>query len=242
VLLTRVIPDKSLEMVAQAVSLFNHRVANLLPSKTSSLAEFFQQNRPYPYYVVQNRTIYWLELRSLCMDDVVVRDGGLVAQRPIANGALIVVAPLHVKARDSQCKTEESCKQPTGFCFGHARSQIQLCPVTFASHMKYSGDAETTNAVYRFGGWNKVNRGARDMSADHLLADLPIGLTMDIIATKNIAVREEIVLGVTDGKLAEYGLEMSDFKFPPKWCSPPVTKTEAAPNVDAASELGSEIS
>lgn len=234
-------------MVSQAVSLFNRRVANLLPSKTSSLADFFQQDRPFPYYVVQNRTIYWLELRSLCMDDVIVRDGGLVAQRPVANGALIVVAPLHIRERDAQCVTEQSCKQPTGgFCFGHARSSIQLCPVTFASHMKYSGDISKTNAVYRFGGWNKVNRKARDMSADHLLTDLPIGLTMDIIATKDIAVGEEIVLGVTDGKLAEYGLEMSDFKFPPKWCSPPEKQTEAPDGVvlklDAESESGSEIS
>jgi hypothetical protein len=182
------------------------------------------------------------------MDDVIVRDGGLFAQRPITNGAVIVIAPLHVRERDSQCETEETCKPPTGFCFGHARSPIQLCPITFASHMKYSGDTATTNSVYRFGGWNKVNRKARDMSADHVLADLPIGLTMDIVATKDIAVGEEIVLGVTDGKIAEYGLEMSDFKFPPKWWSPPNQERKApAPDVaalkvDDAGESSSEIS
>jgi hypothetical protein len=145
-------------------------------------------------------------------------------------------------------KLKKPASLQPGFALDMRGRQYSCAQITFASHMKYSGDTATTNAVYRFGGWNKVNRKARDMSADHVLADLPIGLTMDIVATKDIAVGEEIVLGVTDGKIAEYGLEISDFKFPPKWWSPPnQERKEPAPDVaalkvDDAGESSSEIS
>jgi hypothetical protein len=208
-------------MVTRVASLFNRRVANLLPAKVKTMGTFFQDDRPYAYYVVQNRTIYWLEHTAHCMDDVVVVDNGLVAQRPIKKGVIVVVAPLRVQDKENQCSDSESCESPTGLCFGHSLSSIQLCPVTLASRIKYTDDPAKANAVYQFGNWNKLNRVAQDMSADHVLTDLMTGLTMDIVASKNIAIGDEIVLSVTDGKLAEYGIEMSGFKFPPKWCHAP---------------------
>lgn len=231
----------------RVATLFNHRVANLLPTKANTLGAYFDNDRPYAYYVVQNRTIYWLEHRAHCMDDVVVRDDGLFAQRPVKKGATIVVAPLRVQEKDNQCIDSDSCESPTSLCFGHSLSSIQLCPVTIASRMKYTDDPLKSNAVYQFGEWNMFNRVARGMSAQHVLTDLMTGLTMDIVASKNVDVGDEIVLHVTDGKLAEYGIEMSDFKFPPNWCHVPETthnspgEEEKAEPAEALKDSGAEV-
>ena len=240
-------PDKTLELVNRVATLFNHRVANLLPTKANTIGAYFDNDRPYAYYVVQNRTIYWLEHRAHCMDDVVERDDGLFAQRPVKKGATIVVAPLRVQAKDNQCIDSDSCESPTSLCFGHSLSSIQLCPVTIASRMKYTDDPLKSNAVYQFGEWNMFNRVARGMSAHHVLTDLMTGLTLDIVASKNVDVGDEIVLHVTDGKLAEYGIEMSDFKFPPNWCHVPETthnspgEEEKAEPAEALKDSGAEV-
>ena len=231
-------PDKTLELVTRVASLFNHRVANLLPLKAKNLGAYFDNDRPYAYYVVQNRTIYWLEHRAHCMDDVMVRDDGLFAQRPVNMGATIVVAPLRVRETDNQCTDSDSCESPTSLCFGHSLSSIQLCPVTMASHMKYTDDPLTSNAVYQFGEWNSMNRLARGMRAHQVLSDLMTGLTMDIVASKNINVGDEIVLHVTDGKLAAYGIEMSDFKFPPNWYHIPGATHDSSGEDEGKAETG----
>ena len=151
------------------------------------------------------------------MDDVVVRDGGLFAARPVKKGAKIVIAPLHVQKQEKQCDVSETCKSPHRLCFGHPLSPIKICPVTFASHMKFTNDIATSNAIYEFGDWNKANGMAQKMSADQVLTDWMTGLTLDIVATKNIALGDEVILSVADGKIAEYGIEMSDSKFPAGW-------------------------
>lgn len=172
------------------------------------------------------------------MDDVVVRDGGLFAQRPIKMGAIIVVAPLHAKHTDNQCESTEASER-TGVCFGRPESPLQLCPIAFASAMKYSADTDSTNAVYQFGGWNKVNQAARKLSAEQVMAEHATGMSMDIVATKDIAVGDEIILGLADGKLVEYGIEMSDYKFPRTWWEESLEET---PKIEDESESGTKLS
>jgi hypothetical protein len=225
--------DSALDLVQRITTLFNRRVANLLPNKVKPLLKFFDDDRPFPYYVLQNRTIYWLEVQSKCMDDVILKDDTnrnptLITKRSIPSGATILIAPLFAQTRQSdKCVTsdsEETCPSPEqSFCFGHPLSTIQLCPLSWASYLRYTDDSTISNAVYQFGKWNSRNSQARDMSPDHILREMVTGMTLDIVATRTIAEGEEVVLSITDGTLTDYGIAMSDYKFPPKWCSRPTS-------------------
>eukprot|EP00545_Synedropsis_sp_CCMP1620_P000122 CAMPEP_0119012048 /NCGR_PEP_ID=MMETSP1176-20130426/6046_1 /TAXON_ID=265551 /ORGANISM="Synedropsis recta cf, Strain CCMP1620" /LENGTH=518 /DNA_ID=CAMNT_0006964949 /DNA_START=100 /DNA_END=1653 /DNA_ORIENTATION=- len=227
--------DKALKMVMNAVKLFNRRVANLLPKKTEKMREDFATSRHYAYNIVNNRTVYWLEVQGKCMDDVVVRDGSLFAQRPIKRNKIIVVAPLYVKRRpgwQEECEVEEEGsdaaakqegsqpKELRGACFGNAKSPILLCPLSSASSVKYvpEGDDTACNAKYQWGGWNEVNHQSRKLSPAEVLAERATGLTIDIVAKQDIAVGDEIILDISGSVVAtDSVVEMDDYLFPSGW-------------------------
>jgi hypothetical protein len=205
-------------MVSKAISLMNQRVSNLLPESKRDLAQNHENARPFALEAVKNRTIYWLEVNGMCMDDVVVKDGSVYAQRPIKSGKLVMVAPLYVQRRARQqgeCALDATAGK--GACFGHSESCLLLCPFTMAASMKYSSDAESANALYRWGGWNKLNQNAKYQSAEYLLTHAQTGLSLDIIAARDIAVGDEIVLDISGHTVSGYGVEMDSAKFPKGW-------------------------
>jgi hypothetical protein len=220
-----------LDLVHRITTLFNRRVANLLPTKVKSLLNLFDDDRSFPNSVLQNRTIYWLESQTKCMDDVILQDDlinnpTLLAKHSIPSGAILLIAPLFVQTHQAgTCATPDAgntCpKSDHSFCFGHPLSKIQLCPLSLASYLRYTDDLSISNAVYQFGKWNPRNSQARDMDPDHILNEMVTGMTLDIVSSRPIAVGEEVILSITDGTLTDYGIAMSDYKFPPKWCSRP---------------------
>lgn len=224
-------------MVMESVRLLNRRVANLLPFKTEEMREDFATSRHYAYNIVNNRTVYWLEIQGKCMDDVVVRDGSLFAKRPIKKKGLIVIAPLHITrrpAREEECKViegEETCvstveERPSelrGACFGHATSPLLMCPFSSASSLKYittaaDGDTIITNAKYQWGGWNERNHQSRYWQSHDLIDERATGQTMDIVATEDIAAGDEILLDVSLNTIASDSVvEMDDYYVPKGW-------------------------
>jgi len=213
-------------MLSRSVALFNRRVANIVPLRKEKLTELFEDSRAYSIAIVQNRTVHWLEVRGHCMDDVVVRDGSVYAQRPIKKGSTITVSPLYAKERAEECLSgEQECQSEASFsqvkrgsCFGHAKSTLLFCPLSHVASLKYATTGKT-NASYQWGSWNRFNHMSRRVPPKEVVANHAIGITMDIVATENIAVGDEIVLDVSDGKLVHYGVELTDQKFPQEWRS-----------------------
>lgn len=217
--------DKALKMVKEAVNMFNRRVANILPLSTNKMNEDFATTRHYSNQIVTNRTVYWLEVHGKCMDDIVVKDGSVYANRPIKKNSLIVVAPLHTTRRaerDCDAAGEEAKEPPKdlrGACFGHAIAPVMMCPLSSAFNLKYESDkTATTNAKYQWGGWNGLNHQARNWPIEDVLHERATGQTMDIIATGNIAAGEEIVLDISDCNVASDSVvELDDYHIPKLW-------------------------
>jgi hypothetical protein len=189
------------------------------------LQEDFATTRHYSYQIVNNRTVYWLEVQGKCMDDSVVKDGSVYANRPIKKNSLIVVAPLHITSRaerDCDAAGEEAIEPPKdlrGACFGHSMAPLLMCPLSSASNLKYESDkTATTNAKYQWGGWNGLNHQSRYWPADDVLFERATGQTMDIIATADIAVGEEIILDISDCNVASDSVvELDDYHIPKMW-------------------------
>lgn len=183
-----------------------------------TLTKLLETADAYPYKIVTNRTVYWLEVQAKCMDDVVVRDGAVYAQRPIRKGQVITIAPLHVSERDQECQAEPSSQESqTGSCIGHPQSPVLLCPVSKASFLKFTTAGDQTNALFQWGGWNSFNHAARRIDPRDVIAKHPIGLTMDIVATAQIEIGDEIIVDAGKGKFVEYGIELNDRDFPKHW-------------------------
>jgi hypothetical protein len=228
-------------MVKNAVRMFNRRVANILPHSTNKMKDDFATTRHYSYQIVNNRTVYWLEVEGKCMDDIVVKDGSVYANRAIKKNSLIVVAPLHIARRaERDCDADgEEVKEPPkdlrGACFGHAVAPVLMCPLSSAFNLKYETDkTATTNAKYQWGGWNGLNHQSRYWPADDVIYERATGQTMDIVATGDIAVGEEIILDISDCNVASDSVvELADYHIPKLWR--PIANTDDEEAV-AASE------
>lgn len=204
-------------MVIRISAIFNRRVSHIIPDTIRALNKLLDTADDYPYIVLTNRTVYWLEVQAKCMDDIVLRDGAIYAHRTIQKGQTITVAPLHVTEKDKECQAEPSSQEfQTGSCIGHPQSPVLLCPVSKASSLKFT-TGDNTNAMFQWGGWNSFNHAARRIDPRDVIAKHPIGLTMDIVATTKIEAGDEILVNINKGKFVEYGIELDDYDFPKHW-------------------------
>mmetsp|Transcript_16261 Transcript_16261/g.23951 ORF Transcript_16261/g.23951 Transcript_16261/m.23951 type:complete len:655 (-) Transcript_16261:141-2105(-) len=150
---------------------------------------------------------------------------GAFSKRSISKGELIIPAPLvHVPDKRSLemydfivnhdgelIRTEEGAREQllTNYCFGHPQSSLLMCPSTYAvlinhksSKVKNRGiderNAEGPNAEYRWSTWNHINDEWHRLSIDDLSDKEHQGLSIDIVATKDIEVGEEIFFDYGD--------------------------------------------
>jgi hypothetical protein len=145
---------------------------------------------------------------------------GAFAQFPIQKDAIIVPAPtlqiLHKGTLDLYDGDDRYGKQLLlNYCFGHDESTILLCPNTNAiliNHCSERGSTKTAtnddddddghscgnhgpapNAMYRWGtSWDPLTAVWMNMTIDEMLSDTGRGISLEIVATRNIEPGEEV--------------------------------------------------
>lgn len=184
------------------------------------------------------RSVDWIRGNGLCVDNIVPRPSklphagqGAIAQRFVPKGDVVMPAPLlHILDRELLRLTGDNSKETyqllLNYCFGHTRSSLLLCPITNAmlinhcSTRKRECGKDGPNAEYQWAsGWDsgKTERWL-DMSFEELAQKTWRGLSMDIVATRDIEEGEEVFI--------DYGREWEEAweKHVANW-KPPVDST-----------------
>lgn len=197
---------------------FAPRVAQLLPTHKSRLDHFKADGIPsVGYSMMRNHTLSWLEMHGRCLDLVErTKDGITVARLAIQQGKPVSIMPLFAIEKNLQNTPQhESCTIRTT-CFGHTHSSIRLCPMSAISHISHTNNPSLANTEYQWSSWNTANIDSFGRSLIHLMTEAAHKISFDILATKPIAVGDEIVLDIGKALISDF-IPMEAGIFPELW-------------------------
>lgn len=181
------------------------------------------------------RTVEWIRKNGMCLDSIVPRPStlphagqGAIAQHFVPMGDILAPAPmLHIMDRDvlriTASDNVETFQLLLNYCFGHGESSLLLCPITNAllvnhcSTRKGECGKDGPNAEYRWAsGWDPTTEKWLELTLDELAQQTRRGLSMEIVATRDIKEGEEVFI--------DYGREWEDAwdKHVANW-KPPVS-------------------
>jgi hypothetical protein len=165
------------------------------------------------------RTPDWIRSHGMCLEHLIpgrsriaqAGQGGF-AQHHIRRGEMVVPVPMvHIVNREllqfyDKAKNRRRTQLLLNYCFGHSQSSLLLCPQTNAillnhcsSRTKECGP-EGPNAEFRWSsGWEPSSDEWRTMTIDQIANQTKRGLSMEVVAVRDIAPGEEV--------FADYGIE-----------------------------------
>ena len=237
----------------------NKFVAALLPQSTFHLRDIVGSNKIESpddlipliakHIASTPRTPDWIRSNGLCLEHLVARKSQLphagqggVSQHSIRKGNVIVPAPMiHIVDKKSLIVYDDNGK-PSGwqlllnYCFGHSESTILLCPDTNALLINHCSDRKKEcgpkgpNAEYRWSsGWEPRSDEWRKMTLDEIGKQPGRGLSMEIVALRDIEPGEEVFM--------DYGVEWEDaWEIHEATWKPPVQDNEHAVTAKEANE------
>lgn len=199
-------------------------LADLLPS-THSEAKSLIEAGGKERYLSNKRSSGWLSTNGVCVDGLhssTESDKGDFATRSVSKGGVVTTSPLYaVRSFDND---NEHC-----FCVNEWG--LLLCPLSVSSYISEGLPASQcdilsrnecpkniANVHYEWSKFNKLNN-IDLISAEHLLENPLLGLTIDVIATRDINEGEEIFINYSSRK-ENYNhscIELSDDVIPSKW-------------------------
>jgi hypothetical protein len=132
---------------------------------------------------------------------------GGFAQFPIRKGEIVVPAPLLQIANRAALTMHDLGEKPSGtqlllnYCFGHRDTTMLLCPDTNAILVNHCSDRTKQcgpngpNAKFRWAsGWDPDNPSWMNMTVDQISKEEGRGLSMEIVALRDIAPGEEVFM------------------------------------------------
>lgn len=193
-------------VVRDSLKEYNPKLANLVPG-TTSLARSILDAEGTAQFISNHRSVEWITNYGICLGGLssqsscptkqamMEQDGGKSAfiTRDIAAGEVIATAPLYA------VPTEDV--PVDGNCIAAPVPGVFLCPLSFASNIRNGSDCDSgvkecsstgLNARYQWSEYNTANQLLNGLSSQDLLKHPTTGLTIDIIATRNIARNEEV--------------------------------------------------
>ena len=160
---------------------------------------------------INQRTPEWIREHGKCLEHLVPGPSGLpyaglggIAQHFIARGGVVVPAPVvHIMDRDVLSVYDDEGRKIgdqvlLNYCFGHRESTLLLCPNTNAILINHCGRRTKNcrpNAEVRWSnGWDTISDEWREESLGELSKKPYRGLSMEIVALRDIAPDEEVFL------------------------------------------------
>lgn len=182
------------------------------------------------------RSLKWLEKNGICMDNI--REGpstipqagrGAFATRDLAKDSAIAPLPLiHVTERKRLDMYELTPSQEEQFnknnitskqlllnyCFGHRQSTLLLCPYGMLTALVNHGSKQRANVKLQ---WSVPARSSHDptwlnMSVKDLKAKKISGLSMELVALRDIKEGEEVLLDYGDEWEAAWTRHINSWK------------------------------
>ncbi len=224
----------------------NEFVVGLLPKTTAELREIVGTREiegpkdliPLlaKYTGTTPRTPDWIRSNGMCLERLTARKSnlphagqGAFAQHRIRKGEIVVPAPLIQIANKDVLGTYDKMGNRTGsqlflnYCFGHKESTLLLCPETNALLINHCSDRKKAcgsrgpNAMFQWSsGWEPRSDEWRDMTVDQISNEIGRGLSMEVVALRDIEAGEEVYM--------DYGVDWEQAweKHVATWNPPPL--------------------
>lgn len=185
------------------------------------------------------RSVDWIRENGICVHNIVPGPSklphagqGAVAQRFLEKGDIVVPAPmlhivdkevLRMHGSDEKVRTTVKPYQLLlNYCFGHSQSSLLLCPVTNAMLVNHcsarKGECGTNgpNAEYRWAsGWDHGTSNVwLNKSLEELAQESARGLSMEIVATRDIQEGEEVFMDYGRGWEEAWDKHVATWKPP----------------------------
>jgi hypothetical protein len=198
-------------------------VAMIVPKSTRELKELMSKNyepdelkRELALRTgINRRSPEWIRSNGKCLEHMVQAPSQLphaglggIAQHYIAENEVIVPAPLvHIMDEDvlsiyGDNGAKIGDQVVLNYCYGHRESTLLLCPNTNAILINHCGKRSkncSPNAVMRWSnGWDPTSDEWRKGSLKELSLKPFRGLSMEIVATRNIVPGEEVLMDYGD--------------------------------------------
>jgi len=195
------------------------------------------------------RTPDWIRTNGMCLEHLTAGKSrlpqagqGAFSQHTIRMGEMVVPAPMVQIVDKEVLNTYDAEGNLNGaqlllnYCFGHPESSMLLCPDTNALLINHCSDRKKQcgpdgpNAIVRWSsGWEPASAEWLKMSIEEISEERVRGLSMEIIALRDIAPGEEVFL--------DYGTEWEDAweKHVATW-KPPVKEVESYITAKEANE------
>lgn len=202
-----------IDSLQKIVSIFDFHTASLLPKTLSSLKEATVEK--IAWETVTPRSMDWIKQNGKCLDNIypdkstIPQAGrGAFAQRSIKKGELITPIPLLQIMNKTNATMYGTTTTHNGYqvrdeddvigqhlllnyCFTHAESSILLCPSTYGALINH--DSANPNAMYKWSSsWDSTTQQWLQMTYTDIEDQHYKGLSLDIIATRDILPGEEI--------------------------------------------------
>ena len=164
---------------------------------------------------INRRTPEWIREHGKCLEHMIAKPSQLphaglggIAQHFINKNELIVPVPLvHIMDQDVLTNYGENGEKIgdqvlLNYCYGHRESTLLLCPNTNAILINHCGKRSKNckpNAVMRWSNdWDPTSDAWRKQSLKELSMKPFRGLSMEIVATRDIAPGEEVLMDYGD--------------------------------------------
>jgi len=168
------------------------------------------------------QSIEWIEENGVCIDNIVSGTStmtqagrGAFATRPIKKGTVITTTPLLTLEREQlqlweevdgedvgvqQNKQDDKVLEMVGhqlllnYCYGHVNSSLILFPYSPTVNFINHGNMEKANSEIRWSSYPYNKREWLNLSLKEMKELQKTGLMFDIVATKDIALGDEVFL------------------------------------------------
>ena len=204
--------NRGSEMVPESFSA-NFRIRVALPDDISDVPVYVKLGSAQAALPNHIRSLEWLEKHGRCLDNIepgmspIPQAGrGAFATRRIAKGQIVAPLPLvHIHRRHLEiyesAETTNRKSRPKylgqqlllNYCFGNPKSNLLLFPyspvVNYVNH-----NATNFNVKIQWSNMSGNHLDWMDRTPEDLMAEDHAGLVMELIATRDIAIGEEILL------------------------------------------------
>ena len=242
----------------------NKFVASLLPRSTKHLRDIVGSNEIHgpddlvpllaQHLAVTPRSPEWIRGNGICLEHLSARKSllphagqGGFSKHFIRKGEIVVPAPMiHMIDKSSLIVYDDNDKPASwqlllNYCFGHGESTMLLCPDTNALLINHCSDRkkecgpEGPNAIVQWSsGWEPRSEVWRKMSLIQIQEQSGRGLSMEIVALRDIEPGEEVFLDYGESWEQAWEEHVATWK-------PPVQDEEYTVTAKEANEQGDSL-
>ncbi len=203
--------SRFLSILKRTVSNYNAKVERLIPDN-SQKARSLVEAKGSARFISNRRSVRWITRHGVCLNGmspesscpvkqaimIEERTHGAFTTRSVSAGEVIEAVPLFAMRFDDS--------PSDGNCISAPVKGVVLCPLGSASSAGKGAQCDSgvdecpsdmMNAKYQWSEWNAANKAIDDMTSEDFLNEPMTGLTLDVVAIRDIAKNSEVFIDIS---------------------------------------------